>query len=77
MGDSIEDVKKHMAEMVDWKVGEDIEEHKAKKEVWTMMVEWKSTKVVRVISGWDGNKSKMHLACHASMAEVLKASFDL
>ena len=72
MGYSIEDVEKHVAEMVDWEVGEDIEEHKAKKEVWTM-----STRVERVHSGWDGNKSKMHLACPARMAKVLEASFDL
>lgn len=47
------------------------------KEVWTMMDEWKSTRVARVHSGWDGNKSKMHLACPTSMAEVLEASFHL
>ena len=51
MGYSTKDVEKYMAEMVDWHVGEDIEVHNAKKEMWTMMDEWKSTKVVRVPFG--------------------------
>jgi len=42
-----------------------------------MMYEWKSTRVERVHSDWDGNKSNIHLACPASMVEVLGASFDL
>jgi len=42
-----------------------------------MMDEWKSTRVVRVHSSWYGNKSKIHLACLAGMAKVLKASFGL
>ena len=51
--------------------------HKAKKEVWTIMHEWKSTKVSRMHYGWDGNKIKMFLAFPISMIEVLEASFDL
>ena len=39
MGYSVEDVNKHMVEMVDWHVKRDIEVHKPKKEVWTMMDE--------------------------------------
>ena len=54
-----------------------MEEHKAKEDVWTMMDEWKSTKVARLHFGWDGNKSNMHLACLAGMVEVLEAYFDL
>lgn len=50
--------------------------HKAKKEVWTMMDEWKSTKVKRVHFRCHGNKSRMHLACPTGMAKVLEASFD-
>lgn len=50
--------------------------HKAKKEVWTMMDEWKNTKVARVRSAWDGNKCRMYLACLVGMDEVLEASFD-
>ena len=49
--------------------------HKAKKEVWTMMDEWKNTKVARVHSSWDGNKSRMHFACPVGMVKVLNASF--
>lgn len=71
MGYSIEDDEKHMDEMVDWQVEEDIEEHKDNKEVWAMMDEWKSTMVARVHSSCDGNKSKMHLAC------PIVPSFDL
>ena len=51
IGYSIEDVEKHMVRMIDGQVGEDIEVHKAKKEVWTMMDDWKSTNVARVHSG--------------------------
>jgi len=50
--------------------------HKAKDKVWTMMDEWKSTKVEGVHFGWDGNKSRMHLACPASMDKGLEAAFD-
>jgi len=53
-----------------------MEEHKAKKEVWTMMDEWKSTKVARVHSDLDYNKSSVHLACLVDMAEVLEVFFD-
>ena len=76
IGYSTEDVEKHMAEMVDWQVGEDIEVDNANKAVWTMMDEWKSTKLERVQSGWDGNKNKIHLACPTVMAEVLEVAFD-
>ena len=77
MSYSIEEVEKHMAEMVDWQVGEDIEENKAKKEVWTMMDEWKSTRLEKVHSCWDGNKSKMHLLRHTGMVEIPMDSFNL
>ena len=77
MGYSTEEVEKHMDEMIDWHVGEDIEEHKAKKKVSTMMEEWKSTRVERVHSSWDGNKSKMHFSFPTGMDEVLEAFFDL
>ena len=46
-----------------------------KKEVWNMMDEWKSTNAEKVHSGLDGNNSRMHLACLASMDEVLEVSF--
>lgn len=39
MGDSTEDVEKNIVKMVDWQVGEGIEVHKDKKEVWTIMYE--------------------------------------
>lgn len=42
-----------------------------------MMDVWKSTRVVRIHSNWDGNKTKMHLSCPIGMTEVLEASFDL
>jgi len=42
-----------------------------------MMYEWKSTRVARVHSSWDGNKGKVHLECPVGMAKVLEASFDL
>lgn len=64
-----------LVEQDEWVVVE-VEVEVVKKEVWAMMYEWKSTRVVRVHSGWDGNKSKMCLACPASMAKVLEASFD-
>lgn len=76
MGYSTEDVEKYMTEMIDWYVGEDTKVHKTKKGVWTMIYEWKSTKVENMHFGWDVNKSKMHLACPTSMAKVLEASFD-
>lgn len=41
-----------------------------------MMDEWKSTKVERVNSSWDGNKTRIHLACPVGMAKVLEASLD-
>ena len=52
--------------------------HKAKKDVWTILMdEWKSTKEAGVHFGWDGHKSRMHLACPIVMAKVLEVSFDL
>lgn len=42
-----------------------------------MMDEWKSNKMVRVHSGWDDNKIKVHLASPVGLAKVLVASFDL
>lgn len=66
-----------MDEMVDCQVEDYIEEHKAEKEVWRMMDKWKSTKMERVHSGWDGNKSKMHLSFRIGMDEVFEFSFDL
>ena len=53
-----------------------MEEHKAKKEVWTMMDEWKSTKVSKVYFDFDCNKSSVHLACLVYMAEVLEVFLD-
>lgn len=77
MGFSIQEVGEHMAKMIDWQVEKDIEEHKAKKEVWTMTDELKSIGVERVHSDWDANKSKIYLACPTGMVEVVEASFDL
>ena len=45
-----------------------MEEHKAKKEVWTKMNEWKSTKVARMHFYLDYNKSSVHLTCLVDMA---------
>ena len=45
--------------------------------VWTMMDEWKSTRVERVHFDWDGNKSNIDLACPVGMVKVLEASYDL
>jgi len=42
-----------------------------------MMDEWKSARVAREHSGWDANKSKIHLACLSGMTEVLGAYSDL
>lgn len=53
-----------------------MEEKKAKKEVWTMMDEWKSTKVARLHYNLDYNKSSVHLACLVDMNEVLDVFFD-
>lgn len=39
MGFSIEKVRDNMAEMVDWWVEDDMEEHKAMKEVWATIYE--------------------------------------
>ena len=36
MGYSTKELEKHMAEMIDWLVGEDTEVHKTKEKVWTM-----------------------------------------
>lgn len=36
MGYSTEDIGKHVAEVVDWQVGEDTKVHKTKEKVWTM-----------------------------------------
>lgn len=52
-----------------------MEEHKAKKEVWTMTDKWKSTMVAKFHSYLNCNKNKVHLACPVGMAEVLEASF--
>jgi len=41
-----------------------------------MKDEWKNTKGAWVHFSWDGNRSRMHLACPTGMAEVLEASFD-
>jgi len=38
-----------------------------------MMDKWKSTKVGKVHSDLDCNKSNVHLACPIDMAEVLEA----
>ncbi len=50
-----------------------MEEHKSKKEVWTMMDEWKSTKVAKVLSDFYFNKINFHLAFLVDMAKVLDA----
>jgi len=52
-----------------------MEEHKAKKEVWTRMDEWKSTKVSKVHSYLDYNESSVHLACLVHIVEVLEVLF--
>lgn len=53
-----------------------MDEHKAKKEVWTMMDEWKSTKVAKVHSDLYCNKTNFHLACPIDMVEFLEAFLD-
>ena len=53
-----------------------MEEHTVKKHQWTMMDEWKSTKVGKVNFDLDCNKSNVHLACPVDMVEVLEAFFD-
>jgi len=53
-----------------------MEEHKAKKQVWTMMDKWKSTKVAKVHSNLDCNKISMHLSCLVDMVEALEVFFD-
>lgn len=40
-----------------------MEDNNSKTGVWTRMGEWKSTKVARVYSDLDYNKSSVHLAC--------------
>lgn len=42
-----------------------------------MIDEWNITRVARVHSSCDGNKSKIHLTFPTSMVEVLEAPFDL
>lgn len=53
-----------------------MKEHKEKKEVWTRMDEWKSTKVARVPSDFDYNKDSVHLASLIDMVEILEVFFD-
>jgi len=53
-----------------------MEDNKAKKEVWTRLRKRKSTKVTRVHSELDYNKSSVHLACLVDMTEVLEVFFD-
>ena len=57
-----------MVEKDGWKVKEDMDEHKSKKGVWTRMGEWKRTKVARVYSDLDYNKSSMHPTFLVDMA---------
>lgn len=52
-----------------------MEEHKVKKEVWTMMDEWKGTKAGKVHSYLYCNKINMNLAYLVDMSEVLEALF--
>lgn len=61
MGCPIEKIGVDMAEKDGWQVQDDMEENKAKKGVWTRMSEWKITKVVRLYSDLDYNKSNAHL----------------
>ena len=76
MGCPIEKIRVDMAEKDGLQVEEDMEENKAKKEVWTRMCEWKSTKVTRVHYELDNNNISATLACLVDMIEVLEVFFD-
>lgn len=72
---SIEVVEENMAEMIDWKVGNDIEVKMTKEKVWTMKDKQQDTKGEWMHSGQGCNMNRTPLACHVGMVEDLKDSF--
>ncbi len=65
----------HMAEMIDWQVGNGVEVKKTRERVWTMKDEQEETKGEWMHSGWGCNINKNPLACPSSMVKVLGPSF--
>ena len=71
MGCCIENIRVDMDEKDGWQDEEDMEDHKAKEEVWTMMDEWKGTKAKKVHSDLDCSEDNVNF----DMVVILGVSF--